>query len=149
MPIHNCREFLEFPPVIHTGQGDSPNELLYFTLAQYQLKIMCSFLSTIDCQENNFHAQILESCFLKQSILSTEPLDGQYDGLEILRFKTPYLHNQTGFNNEAYKGFLIYNRIERFDQERPHEMKLQCCDLKNTENLFFLFQLYQTLLLLH
>ena len=82
MPIHNCREFLEFPPVIHTGQGDSPNELLYFTLAQYQLKIMCSFLSTIDCQENNFHAQILESCFLKQSILNTEPLDGQYDELE-------------------------------------------------------------------
>ena len=131
---------MNFPPVIYTGKGDSGNEITYFSLSQFQPKLMCSFLSTNDYQNNNFHTQILESCSLKSSILSTEPLTGQYYGLEVIRFRTPYLYNQTGFNNEAYKGFLVYNQIEPFEQERISEMRLQDCDLTDTDKLNFFFK---------
>ena len=131
---------MNFPPVIHTGKGDSANEITYFSLSQFQPKLMCSFWSTNHYQNNNFLTQILESFSLKSSILSTKPLTGQYYGLEVIRFRTPYLYNQTGFNNEAYKGFLVYNRIEWFEQERISEMRLQDCDLTDTDKSNFFFK---------
>ena len=133
IPAKDCRQTLSFPPVIHTGRGDQPNEITFFTLSQYQPKIMASFLNTDDYQVKNFHVAILESCDLKSNILSSSPLSGQYYGLEILRFKTPYLHNQTGFNNEAFKGFLVYNKIEYFDQNNVNDMRLQDADLEDTD----------------
>ena len=27
VPVDNCREYLDFPPVIHTGKGESANEI--------------------------------------------------------------------------------------------------------------------------
>ena len=134
----NCKEFLGFPTVIHTG-GIQPNELTFFTMSQYQPKLMTSYLNTEQYVIKNFDAAILESCSLKSDILYSPPLSGQYYGLEILRFKTPFLHNQSGFNNEAFKGFLIYNRVEFFDENNITEMRLQDADLRDMDkpNWFF------------
>ena len=140
IPIDNCRDYLQFPPVIHTGKSESPNELSFFTMSRFQPKIMSSFLSSPEYQNSNFHASILDNCSLKKSILNFPPLTGQFHGLEIVRFKTPYLYNQTGFNNESYKGFLIYNRVKWFDQLRVNETRLFGCDLKDTDKPNFFFK---------
>ena len=139
VPVQNCRDYLKFPPVIHTGKADYANELTYFSLSQFQPKRMVSFLSTKEYQAHNFHAAILKPCHLRNVILDSPPLSGQNDGLEIIRFKTPYLYNQTGFNNEAYKGFLIYNQIERFDQDDIKNMWLKGANLEDMHkpNWFF------------
>ena len=100
---------------------------------------MVSFLSTNEYQTHNFHTAILKPCHLRNVILNIPPWSGQNDGLEIIRFKTPYLYNQTGFNNEAYKGFLIFNQIERFDQDDIKNMWLKDANLENTHKLSVLW----------
>ena len=139
VPVENTRDFLQFPYVIHTGTADYANELSYFSLSQFQSKNVMSFLSTKEYQKHNFHAAILNPGHLKNIILASPPLSGQYDGLEVLRFRTPYMYNQTGFNSESYKGFLIYNRVERFDQNDILNMTLQGAYLEDTHepNWFF------------
>lgn len=139
VPVDNCREYLDFPPVIHTGKGESANEITFFSLAQFQPKKMSVYLSTKEYQSFNFFSAILENCHLKTSILKSSPLSGQTDGLEIIRFKTPYLYNQGGYNSDSYKGFLIYNRIDRFDQDHIDKTRLQGADLRDTDqpNYFF------------
>lgn len=139
VPVENCRTFLEFPYVIHTGKGEYANELTFFSLSQYQPKNVATFLGTREFQKHNFHAAILNPSHVKNIILNTPPLTGQTDGLEILRFRTPFLYNQQGFNSESYKGFLIYNRVERFDQENLLNMWLRGANLQDTHesNWFF------------
>ena len=97
--------------MIHTGKGESANEITFFSLAQFQLKKMSVYLSTKEYQSFNFFAAILENCDLKTSILKSSPLSGQTDGLEIIRYKTPYLYNQGGYNSDSYKGFLILYKL--------------------------------------
>ena len=111
----------------------------FFSLAQFQPKKMSVYLSTKEYQSFNFFSAILENCHLKTSILKSSPLSGQTDGLEIIRFKTPYLYNQGGYNSDSYKGFLIYNRIDRFDQDHIDKTRLQGADLRDTDqpNYFF------------
>ena len=139
VPVENCRDFLDFPPVIHTGKADYANELTYFSLAQFQPKMMAVYLRTKEYQSFNFFAAILENCHLKKSILRSPPLSGQTDGLEVIRFKTPFLYNQAGYNSEAYKGFIIYNRIARFDQDHIDKTRLQGSDLRNTDQPNYYF----------
>ena len=85
---------------------------------------MSVYLSTKEYQSFNFFAATLENCHLQTSILKSSPLSGQTDGLEIIRYKTPYLYNQGGYNSDSYKGFLIYNRIDHFDQDHIDETRL-------------------------
>ena len=139
VPVDNCREYLDFPPVIHTGKGESANEITFFSLAQFQPKKMSVYLSTKEYQSFNFFAAILENCDLKTSILKSSPLSGQTEGLEIVRYKTPYLYNQGGYNSDSYKGFLIYNRIDHFDQDHIDETRLQGADLRDTDQLNYFF----------
>ena len=139
IPIENCRDYLNFPPVIHTGKADYANEITFFSLAQFQPKMMAVYLSTKEYQSFNFHAAILENCHLKYSILKSAPLSGQTDGLEIVRFKTPYFYNQAGYNSDAYKGFIIYNRVARFDQEHIDKTRLQGSDLRDTDQPNYYF----------
>ena len=91
-PVDNCREYLDFPPVIHTGKGESANEITFFSLAHFQPRKMSVYLSTNEYQFFNFFCAMLVNCHLKTSILKSSPLSGQTDGLEIIRFKTPYLY---------------------------------------------------------
>ena len=111
VPVDNCREYLDFPHVIHTGKGEYANEITFFSLAQFQPKQMTVYLSTKEYQSFNFFSAILEN----------------------------YLYNQGGFNLESYKGFLIYNRIDRFDQDHIDKTRLQGADLRDTDqpNYFF------------
>ena len=71
VPVQNCRDYLKFPPVIHTGKADYANELTYFSLSQFQPKRMVSFLSTKEYQAHNFHAAILKPCHLRNVILNS------------------------------------------------------------------------------
>ena len=82
---------------------------------------MARYLNTDEYQSMNFHAQLLEQSDLRNKILSDSFIGG-HQGLEVSRWKTPYLYNQTGFNSESYKRSLIYNRVEAFDPENPLEM---------------------------
>ena len=75
IPAENCKEILAFPTVVHTG-GMKPNELTFFTMSQYQPKIMASFLNTDHYVTKNFDAAILEPCGLKTDILNSPPLSG-------------------------------------------------------------------------
>ena len=100
---------------------------------------MTVYLSTKEYQSFNFFSVILENCHLKTSILKTSPLSGQTNRLEIIRFKVPYLSDQGGFNSEIYKGLLIYNRKDRFDQDHIDKTRLQGAGLRDTDqpNYFF------------
>ena len=83
-----------------------------------------SSLSLKEYQKHNFHAVILNPGYFRNIILASPPLYGQCDELEVLRLRnvtstnvtsTLHLYNQTCLNSECFKGFLIYNRVERFD----------------------------------
>ena len=41
VPVQNCKDFLKFPPVIHTGKADYANELTYFSLFNFNQNVGC------------------------------------------------------------------------------------------------------------
>ena len=70
-PVYNCREYLDLPPVIHTGKGESANEITFFSLDHFQPRKMSVYLSTNEYQFFNFFCAMLVNCHLETSILKS------------------------------------------------------------------------------
>ena len=74
-------------------------------------------MNTTEYTEQNFECQLLDdNCDLFWEIARSDLMNGYtYEWLyDCIRFKIPYNNVQTGFNRPAYRGFILYSKVNRW-----------------------------------
>ena len=93
-------------------------------MSEYQPKLSLTYLNSKDYVTDNFHCHILDrNSELWSDIMGSYLIYGyKYD---VIRFKCPEYYSQTGFNSEAYRGFIIFAKVAEWDEARPKDLRLE------------------------
>ena len=156
VPVDQCQEFLKFPKVINTQTANTANHIRtdlnkktgleiwfflnqtsFFSLSNYQPKSTLVFLNTTEFINNNFECQLLdEYTDLWSDLAGSDLLNGEH--YDCIRFKVPYNYSQSGFNSSSYRGFILYSKVYRWnEQENDLELERHSVHDKRHPNWFF------------
>ena len=108
-------------------------------MSEYQPKLTLTYLNSKDFVTHNFHAAILDrQSELWSSIMGSYLIYGYK--FDVIRFKVPELYTQTGFNADTYRGFIIYAKVEEWDEARPEDLLLEGNPVAEKDELNWFFR---------
>ena len=120
---------LQFPSVTfnsdqaETYQHLQPNHVYNFSLGNFAIKRALNYLNDKKYQNENFEVQILPDKSAEYSLFRDRYFPGE--PISIVRFKCPSYHKQSTFNQDGYRGFLVFTPVVSYNPLRPDQLRLK------------------------